>query len=78
MRTEWKPEDQIVLIKAKTAAEDRLVLEYADTYRILAHLYDIVRTPQVSPDGEIVKDRHGLPFTHARLSDAPPQPGRAP
>jgi hypothetical protein len=32
----------------------------------------------VCPAEQIVKDRHGLPFTHARLSDAPPQPGRAP
>lgn len=58
MRTEWKPEDAIVLTKAKLAAEDRLVLEFADAYRVLAHIYDIVRTPLIVGD-EIQKDRHG-------------------
>jgi hypothetical protein len=58
MRTEWKPEDAIILTKAKVAAEDRLILEFADAYRVLAHIYDIVRSPLVI-DGEIQKDRHG-------------------
>jgi hypothetical protein len=59
MRTEWRPEDSIILTKAKTAAEDRLVLEFADAYRVLARIYDIVRTPATTPEGEIQKDRHG-------------------
>jgi hypothetical protein len=58
MRTEWKPEDAIILTKAKLAAEDRLVLEFADAYRVLAHIYDIVRTPLIVED-EVQKDRHG-------------------
>lgn len=58
MRTDWRPEDAIVLTKAKLAAEDRLVLEFADAYRVLAHLYDIVRTPLIVAD-EVQKDRHG-------------------
>jgi hypothetical protein len=58
MRTDWKPEDAIILTKAKLAAEDRLVLEFADAYRVLAHIYDIVRTPLIIED-EVQKDRHG-------------------
>jgi hypothetical protein len=58
MRTDWRPEDAIILTKAKLAAEDRLILEFADAYRVLAHIYDIVRTP-LEVDGQVQKDRHG-------------------
>lgn len=60
MRTDWRPDDQILMTKAKMAAEDRLLREFADAYRILNHIYDLVRTPDTDPrTGEVLKDLHG-------------------
>lgn len=60
MRTDWNPDDQIVLQRAKMAAEDRLLKEFPDAYRILAHIYDLVRQPETDPrTGEVLKDIHG-------------------
>lgn len=64
MRTDWNSEEAAILLQARDIAEKRITTEFTDAYKILNHIYDIVRSPvlidgqiQRSPNGEIKYQR---------------------
>ncbi len=62
MRLDWNTEDHAILDRAKASSDGRLLREFADAYRMLNRVYDVVRTKATGPDGEILKDQFGLPL----------------
>lgn len=61
MRTSWNPGEQEVIDAAKAQSDRELMVEFADVYRILNKVYEIVRTPLRDPEtGQPITDRHGL------------------
>ena len=61
MRTRWNREERDVIDTAMAQAETDLMEHFADIYRILGKLYEIVREPQIDQQtGEILKDLRGL------------------
>lgn len=61
MRTRWNTDEAPIIDSAKAQAEHELMIEFADVYRILNRLYEIVREPLRDADtGEVVRDRHGF------------------
>lgn len=59
MTLEWSSQDRDVIRAAKDAVDGRIIREFQDAYEIMYRVYDLVRTPEVTADGEIVKDRFG-------------------
>ena len=60
LKLEWKGEDREVLNGVQRVVEDRLVQTFADAYAVMYELFDMVRTPATSPNGEIIRDRLGF------------------
>ncbi len=62
MRTAWNPEEQSIIDFARSRAETEVTQVFADVYRILGAMYDIVREAEVdSSTGEVINDSLGLP-----------------
>jgi hypothetical protein len=59
MTLEWSSHDREVIRAAKDAVDGHIIREFQDAYEIMYRIYDLVRTPEVTADGEIVKDRFG-------------------
>jgi hypothetical protein len=59
LRTDWRTEDRPIIEGARETAEGRLRREFGGLYILLNRIYDVVREPAVTPDGEIIKDRFG-------------------
>jgi hypothetical protein len=51
MRTDWNSEEGDILRHARDIAEKRITTEFVDAYKILSHIYDIVRIP-ILVDGQ--------------------------
>ncbi len=60
MRTEWRGEDRKVIQRARDVVEARILREFWDAYEVMYRVYDLVRTPEVDGNGEVVRDRFGL------------------
>ena len=61
MRFDWRPEDRVVMTRAREIAHRRLVTEFADVYEVLWEVYRVVRNPLVDEKtGEIMVDDYGL------------------
>lgn len=61
MRTSWNPGEQEVIDAAKVQSDRELTREFAEVYRILDKVYEIVRTPMRDPDtGQPITGRHGF------------------
>lgn len=62
MRFTWATvEDQTVISQAQHEV-DRVIQElFADAFIIVSRIFDIVREPEVNPDGSTRVDEHGLP-----------------
>jgi len=62
MRTNWTREEEGVIEQARIQAQDELMVSFADAYRILSNLYDVVREQDVDEGtGEVLLDEHGYP-----------------
>jgi len=59
MTLEWSSHDREIIRAAKDAVDGHIIREFQDAYEIMYRIYDLVRTPEVTADGEIVKDRFG-------------------
>lgn len=67
IRTDWQPEDQVVVQRVQTLTEQRLGEEFADLYGVLYELYDIVREKKTDPHtGAVIRDNDGLPEWRVR------------
>jgi hypothetical protein len=61
MQTNWNPAEQNVIDMARQQVERELLIGFAEVYRILNRLYEIVRRPVCNPDtGEVLTDRNGF------------------
>lgn len=60
MRTNWTSEDRDVIDAAKAQAEREVMMEFGDAYRVLNNFYQLVREPEVTPQGIHVKDDYGF------------------
>jgi hypothetical protein len=56
MRTDWPAEDKVKLQEIGRLADQVIAARFADAWWLLERLYRIVREPQVTLDGEIVRD----------------------
>ena len=56
MRTDWPAEDKIKLQEIGRLADQVIAARFADAWWLLERLYRVVREPQVTTDGEIVRD----------------------
>lgn len=70
MPLEWSPQDAAVKDRAKRVAEERLQETFADAYAIMHDLFLLVRVPEVTPDGEIIRDEFGWPKWQRTASGA--------
>lgn len=62
MRMTWASQDQPMMDSAKYAVDDRIVANFGDAYVILNDIFDTVRTPEYDAQGEVRRDRHGMPI----------------
>ena len=63
MRVDWRSRDRHVIYSAKDAVNDRLVKEFADAYRLIVQIYEIVRIQDVdTTTGELRTDASGRPI----------------
>lgn len=60
MRMTWRPEDRVVIEQARQMVDGMVMRAFADLYRVLHELYDVVREPEVNDDGEALLDDYGL------------------
>jgi hypothetical protein len=60
IRVVWEHEDAETVSRLKAAVERRMADEYADAYRVLNDVWDIVRRPKLDGDGDPVRDLHGM------------------
>lgn len=60
IRTEWTPDDALVVLRVKGAVEERIISTFGDAFIVLHEVYDIVRTKQTNEEGAVVKDRFGF------------------
>lgn len=61
MRTRWTQGEQAIIDSARDQSELELLSAFADVYRILNKMYEIVREPLRDKDtGEILTDSHGF------------------
>lgn len=61
MRVDWRSDDWLIIERAKTAVDGRIIDNFRDAYQIMYEVYDLVRTPQVDPEtGEILTDEFGF------------------
>jgi hypothetical protein len=59
MRTDWPAEDKVKLQEIGRLADQVIAARFADAWWLLERLYRVVREPQVTLDGEPVKDLAG-------------------
>jgi hypothetical protein len=69
MRTDWRGEDGMVVVRMHTAVETRITEHFADAYRIMFDLYSVVREP-IMDDGEPRMDGDGFPVWRQTASGA--------
>lgn len=60
MRLDWASDDRPIIQRAKSAVEGRIVMEFSDAYEIMNEVYEAVRMPEVTEDGEVVRNQHGF------------------
>lgn len=61
MRTRWQPDEEGIISAAHAQAELELEGHFADVYRIMNKLYELVREPMRDHDtGEVITDGEGL------------------
>lgn len=62
MRYTWATtEDAVVINRAQSEVDRMIQAAFSDAFIIVSRLFDIVREPQVGPDGQPVMDADGLP-----------------
>ena len=59
MRMDWRGEDRSVMDRAKSAIDGWMQKEFADAYRLLYQVYNVVRIPLTDENGEIQTDPYG-------------------
>lgn len=60
MRYTWLPHDAALIAQIHEEAMRVVVHYFADAYSLLNQIFDIVREPMRTPDGEVLKDRYGF------------------
>lgn len=60
MRWSWDPNDAATMIRIHEEAERVIVAQFVEAYAVLNEIYDIVRQPEIGPEGDVVKDRFGF------------------
>lgn len=60
MRTSWEGEDALHVQSLKAIVDDTMLTQFPDAIMIMNDLFEIVRTPAVDQNGEVLVDRHGL------------------
>lgn len=68
MRLDWQGEDREVIKRARDAVEGRLLRNFASAYQVMYEVYELVRTPEVDENGEVVRDRYGFPLWRQTVS----------
>jgi len=58
--TDWDGPETVTLQRVRAAVERRLLVDFADAYRVLNEVWDVVRTPRLDAAGEKVRDVNGL------------------
>jgi hypothetical protein len=56
MRIDWRGDDVAVIHKVQHDVDARVAALFVDAYQVLSDIYDIVREPEVGPDGVIRRD----------------------
>lgn len=60
MRVEWSRDEWLVIERAQSAVEGRIMVNFKDAFQIMSEVYDLVRAPLIDEDtGEIVTDQWG-------------------
>lgn len=60
MRTDWHGPDRAQIESLRAIVDGRIMRLFPDAFVLMADLYEIVRKPMVTADGEPVLDAHGL------------------
>lgn len=60
MRLDWEGDDRAVVQRAQSSVEGRINRLFADALGLMYDLYDVVRTPEATEDGERKVDHLGL------------------
>jgi hypothetical protein len=61
MRFTWRRDDHLVIKRAQTIVNERIIQNFLDAYEIMNAVYDIVRDKEVDvATGEIKTDMHGF------------------
>jgi hypothetical protein len=60
MRTEWSPEDGLMVQRYQRVVNETMLAHFADAYAVMNDIYDIVREPLVGDGGEFVLDSYGF------------------
>lgn len=60
MRTVWRSEDRPIIEGAKAAVEGQILRNFTDAFEVMNNVYELVRTPATSPDGEILRNQFGF------------------
>ena len=70
MRTHWEGDEALHVQSLRAIVDDVMLTQFPDAIMIMNDLFEIVRTPMVNSDGEVVVDRHGFPVWERNDSGA--------
>lgn len=59
MATTWGASEAVTVQRLRGAVDHKLTVDFADAYRVLNEVWDVVRMPKLGSDGEPLRDAQG-------------------
>ena len=61
MRTDWLSPDRAIIQRMQASVDGRILHNFQDAYQVMYEVYELVRTPKLDDDDEVVRDQWGFP-----------------